>query len=73
LSKSAFVNDAAIIGGERDDARNEPRFYRLPQDLIDSYYQLGWDPSGTACADERRAHEICKNRCACQPVSSIAS
>jgi hypothetical protein len=27
-SKSTFVNDAAIIGGERDNARNETRFCR---------------------------------------------
>ena len=33
-SESAFVNEAVIIGGERDDPWNEARFDRLPQDFV---------------------------------------
>src|SRR6185437_275125 len=36
-SESAFVEDAAIVGGQRDDAGNETRFDRFPEDVIDSH------------------------------------
>ena len=36
-SESAFVEDAAIVGGQRDDAGNESRFDRFPEDVIDSH------------------------------------
>ena len=39
-SERAFVNNAAIVGRDRDQTRNETRFYWLPQDFIDSHFEL---------------------------------
>src|SRR5271166_4401143 len=46
-SERAFVEDAAIVGRQRDDARNETRFGRLPQDFIDSHRY--YHPISTTC------------------------
>jgi hypothetical protein len=35
--ESAVVEDAAIVGRERNDAGNETRIDRFPEDVIDSH------------------------------------
>ena len=35
-SKSAFVKNTAIVGGKRNNAGNETRFDRFPEDVIDN-------------------------------------
>ena len=41
-TESAFVEDAAIVGCQRNDAGNETRIDRFPEDVINSHCWLSW-------------------------------
>ena len=42
-SERALIEDAAIVGGQRDEARNEARFDRLIEDFINDHGRLCWN------------------------------
>ncbi len=49
-SERALIEDAAIVGGQRDDARNETRFDRLPEDFINDHCRLCWNLANCSIA-----------------------